>query len=75
MDFSFIEKKIKELNVLKEQTMNEIDKRKKEIIHNAISFDTYPELYSFVKKHTNSLEEFNETMLFARDMWLRNKNR
>ena len=73
MDLVKLEEKIETLKTLREKEKMDIDKFEQDIIHYATSFETYQELFSFVKRHTSTLEDFNRTMFFARTKWLDKK--
>jgi len=47
----------------------ELKQLRTELLINARFFDTYTEMYLFLKKHTDSLESFNKDMLDAREIW------
>jgi hypothetical protein len=70
VDHSKLKSLIEHKNSLYIESMNEITKLNLETFNHAIEFDTYEELYTFIKKFTKSNEEFNTTMLYCRNKFL-----
>ncbi len=65
-----IQAKLFEISYLKTKLERDLQQKKDELLHLAIQFESYAELYSYTKKMSHSLEEFNVMMAKARDIFL-----
>lgn len=70
----YTKKKLKEIEETQKKFELDMIKLRTELLENALYFDSYSEMYMFIKNNTPSLEAFNIDMLEARELWFkRNK--
>lgn len=68
-----VEDKLLEINNVNQKYTSDMNKLRKELIQHSVYFESYTEMYLFIKKHTPTLEAFNLDMLEAREIYENNR--
>ncbi len=66
-----IKNKIIKRDLLKEKLTKEIREINFEIFSHASEFDTYEELYLFIKSVCSTTDEFNLAMNYSKEVWFK----
>jgi hypothetical protein len=61
------------IHILEKEYSNDIKRKYNKIFSFVENFESYSDLYTFVKKTCKTQEEFNTTMLILRPLWLDKK--
>ena len=65
-----IQAKLFEISYLRTKLERDLKERRKELLHLAVQFDNYQDLYTYTRKTAQNLEEFNSLMMVAREIFL-----
>ena len=68
-----VKKKLLEIKACQQKYEEDMRRLRTELITHALYFETYYEMYSFIKSNTPTFKDFCIDMLEARELWIKHK--